>query len=97
MLLYHRINLNIFTFVEKEFGSNVDSGIFKLLQVTPKLDISVTSRESLFAFLLGLALRLNKLESLSFSAIKFRLFLGSSTVIMLPTELNLLEQRTDNL
>lgn len=46
---------------------------------------------------MGLVFRPNKLESLNFSATEFLLFLGSSTVMMLPIELNLLEQRTNNL
>lgn len=87
----------IFTFVENEFPSDDDSGIFRLLHVTLTFDASATSSDSFCTFLLGLALLLNKLESLSFSATEFLLFLGSSTVIMFPIELNLLEHRTFNL
>lgn len=89
--------LFIHTFVEKEFPSEEESGIFSVLQVTLTFEASATSRDSLSMFLLVLAFRLNKLESLSFSATEFLLFLGSSTVIMLPMKLNLLEHRTLNL
>ena len=80
-----------------EFTSDEVKGIFKLLHVMLPFEPSAVSKDSLAVFLLGLALRLNRLESLSFSATEFLLFLGSSTVMMLPIELNLLEQRTFNL
>lgn len=65
--------LFIHTFVEKEFPSEEESGIFSVLQVTLTFEASATSRDSLSMFLLVLAFRLNKLESLSFSATEFLL------------------------
>ena len=79
------------------FPSGEERGIFKSLHVTLVFEFSVAWDGSLPALRFGRALRLNKLESLNFSATEFLLFLGSSTVIMLPIELNLLEQRTCSL
>lgn len=97
IIVQYRYLFKNLTFVEYELPSgDIVNGIFKLLQVTFRFEPSAESTVST-GVLFDLALRLNKLESLNFSATEFLLFLGSSTVIMFPIELNLLEQRTSSL